>query len=293
MTTDIRDTPAAALIQSKKFVVSCAPEATLEEALEAMHEVNVSGLPVFHPDEGYLGFVSSFDIMTYIAFFSHFKEEVPDSATPRFARLGNRVRDVLDISAENKSEMWKAYASDETLGSIAGRMESGIHRMLIAVDDRAKLLTQTDVIKYIHSKDKTNPLMKKTLSELGIGHVDKEVTQIRDTTTALQGFRTLYQKKITAAPIVDKNGAVIGTLSASDVRGLRSNNTSDVMLPVLKYLEKKSSLRSQVSVTKTSKLDDVFRRMIDARVHRVWIVNAERKPIGVISMSDVIGLYFK
>lgn len=49
-----------------------------------------------------------------------------------FARLDATVGDVLSISAENKSEQWKAYGSDETLGSIAGRMESGIHRVLLA-----------------------------------------------------------------------------------------------------------------------------------------------------------------
>jgi len=49
MATDIRDTSALDLVTEKKFVVTCSPEATLEEALEAMKDVNVSGLPVFSP----------------------------------------------------------------------------------------------------------------------------------------------------------------------------------------------------------------------------------------------------
>ena len=49
MSVDIRDTPASYLVREKKFVVTCSPEATLQEALEAMQTVNVSGLPIFSP----------------------------------------------------------------------------------------------------------------------------------------------------------------------------------------------------------------------------------------------------
>lgn len=33
--------------------------------------------------------------------------------------------------------------------------------------------------------------------------------------------------------------------------------------------------------------------MLDERVHRVWIVDDERRPTGVVAMGDVIALYDK
>ena len=46
-------------------------------------------------------------------------------------------------------------------------------------------------------------------------------------------------------------------------------------------------------VTETTRIEDVFKRLLDAHVHRVWVVDGDKRPIGVITMSDLIGHYFK
>lgn len=46
-----------------------------------------------------------------------------------FANLSNKVRNLLNLSREVDSDQWKAFASDETLGSLAARLESGVHRV--------------------------------------------------------------------------------------------------------------------------------------------------------------------
>lgn len=38
--------------------------------------------------------------------------------------------------------------------------------MLVAIDDRAKLLTQTDLVKYISEHDKQNPIMKEKIADV-------------------------------------------------------------------------------------------------------------------------------
>jgi len=40
-------------------------------------------------------------------------------------------------------------------------------------------------------------------------------------------------------------------------------------------------------------VEEVFRRVLDGHVHRVWVVDASKKVVGVITLSDLIGLYFK
>lgn len=180
--------------------------------------------------------------------------------------------------------------------------------MLIAVNDHAKLLTQTDVIRFIFSHDSEGAVMKKTLTEAGLlqnmRQVLTELSSIRthspqvvtipSDVKAISAFRTLYQNKITAAPIVDAAGKVVGTLSSSDVRHLTKDSVQDVMLPVLQFLEKAGGhKRGQVTVTESATVGGVFQKVLGAGVHRVWVVNAQQQPVGVVSMSNLIGLYFK
>lgn len=53
---------------------------------------------------------------------------------------------------------------------------------------------------------------------------------------AIDGFRIMYQVKISAVPIIDEEGKLVGCLSSSDVRNLHEGNIEDVLLPVLQYL---------------------------------------------------------
>jgi hypothetical protein len=39
-------------------------------------------------------------------------------------------------------------------------------KILVSVDDRAKLVTQTDLIKFIAENDKENPLMEETVATM-------------------------------------------------------------------------------------------------------------------------------
>jgi hypothetical protein len=63
---------------------------------------------------------------------------------------------------------------------------------------------------------------------------------IKSSNSALQGFRSIYHKRVNAVAIVCEKGSLIGTLSASDVRTITAHNASDVLLPVLKFLVRSS-----------------------------------------------------
>lgn len=51
--------------------------------------------------EGFLGFISIFDIMTYLAFWSYFKDEKNWSKRTSFSNMDWRVSDVLEVRTLN------------------------------------------------------------------------------------------------------------------------------------------------------------------------------------------------
>ena len=79
-------------------------------------------------------------------------------------------------------------------------------------------------------------LSDKSLSEAGL--VRGSVVTMRDNETAMQGYARMATKRLLAIPVVDTAGLVVGTLSASDLRGLSKNTLEFVRLPALDFVEK-------------------------------------------------------
>eukprot|EP01125_Pyxidicula_operculata_P002488 TRINITY_DN12349_c0_g1_i1.p1 TRINITY_DN12349_c0_g1~~TRINITY_DN12349_c0_g1_i1.p1 ORF type:complete len:289 (-),score=57.76 TRINITY_DN12349_c0_g1_i1:97-963(-) len=280
------------LIKDKRVVIHAAPTMTCQEALATMNLFNITGLPLFSPETGYFGFISVFDIMTYVALFSHFKDELGASSQLKpFANLERPISDLVAISEESKSGLWKTYGQDETLSSLADKMSSGIHRLLVAYNDEARLLTQTDVVKYLYKHNVDENLTKKTLSELGMGQSTNVVT-IKSSVTALAGFREIYNHKVTGIAVVDDHGKMVHTLSSSDVRVLTEENLKDLFLPVSDYLKKYSERSSEIFVGPQATLREAMAKLIEGRVHRVWVCEGN-VPLGVVTMSDIIRLWYK
>jgi len=80
----------------------------------------------------------------------------------------------------------------------------------------------------------------------------------------------------------------VATLSASDMRGLTPASFPLLLAPVLDFLgEVAGGARPSIIARPTSTLEEVIRKVVFARVHRVWIIDSN-KISGVVSLSDII-----
>jgi 5'-AMP-activated protein kinase regulatory gamma subunit len=82
----------------------------------------------------------------------------------------------------------------------------------------------------------------------------------------------------------------VGTLSASDLRGINDETLNTLTLPVREFLDKvqRKAPASPVRCSPDEKLDTVIDRLIQSRVHRLWITDENQKPVGVVALTDVI-----
>ncbi len=88
----------------------------------------------------------------------------------------------------------------------------------------------------------------------------------------------------------------------SHSKGITPSSFANLLLPVLQYLKwqpETSILASiqnakslhPVTVTEWSTFEDVVLKLAATRVHRVWVVDDDNKPIGVISLGDVFRVF--
>jgi CBS domain-containing protein len=87
----------------------------------------------------------------------------------------------------------------------------------------------------------------------------------------------LRKNRISAVPIVDDVGAVVGLVSEYDMLAKEGRTAGDIMTPAV------------ITVTEDTEVADVRGLLVDRRIRRVPVV-AGGKLVGIVSRSDIVGL---
>jgi len=151
-----------------------------------------------------------------------------------------------------------------------------------------KLLSQMDIVRFLFKKiDKTG--CNVTIQDLEIA--GNSVVSISSKEQAVNGFQKMYKDQIGAVAIVDdRSGKLVANLSASDLRGISYQTIAGVKLPVLDFLEMMTGKKvsKPIFCMPNDLLLDVLSKIILHNIHRVWVTDTERKPIGVVTLTDII-----
>ena len=116
-------------------------------------------------------------------------------------------------------------------------------------------------------------------------------------TSALLTFLLIhsYFQTVSAVPIVDDAGKLVGVLSSNDLREM------------LTYPAKFATMGKRISdfhhdhirahdlftVKASNTLEEVIRKFQSTRVHRLFVVDAEKRPTAVVSLRDVLAKFVK
>jgi CBS domain-containing protein len=108
----------------------------------------------------------------------------------------------------------------------------------------------------------------------------------------------------TTIPTKPKPGALIGNLSASDLRGLAADEFAQLLLPVGEYVLVRHGLAPApaagadwaaalkalpvVTVTEATTFTELLALLVAKHLHRVYVVNGDGKPVSIITLTDVL-----
>jgi CBS domain-containing protein len=192
---------------------------------------------------------------------------------------------------------WESVPS-EPVSRLLEPFAKGLHRILVRLHDhevrgdfsletKYAVVTQTDLVRWIfHSHAAFARALDATLSG---EHFVKEVTSVKSDESAVEALIATSKYFLPAAPVVTRHdGALVATLSASDLRGLEAVTLTDLNLQVVTFLEKHApaSMRP-VSAGPETTLREAIQLLLRNGMHRLWIVDAQSRPIGVVSMTDI------
>jgi CBS domain-containing protein len=110
---------------------------------------------------------------------------------------------------------------------------------------------------------------------------------VRADASLSQVAETLADYDLSGLPVIDRDGAIVGVISQTDIVRLRAGS-----MPTSGWhglLVRDLMTHPAITVAASASLKDAARLMTDHRIHRLVVVgDSNATPIGVISESDIV-----
>ena len=166
---------------------------------------------------------------------------------------------------------------------------------LVDVDDETgkemvvSVITQYRILKFIAVNVVDTQLLRKPVSEIGLGTYSNIQTGTMDT-PVIDIIHMMVEANISSIPIVDDEMRVINIFEAVDVIPLIKGGAYDELSTVVgDALEKRpADFGGMYVCTEHDRLEAIFEAIRKSRVHRLTVIDDENRLKGVISLSDIL-----
>jgi len=241
--------------------------------------------------KNWIGIIDVYQIMTYIAFSGSKPDDtITLESVLDKVKLNVPVVEILGITGKRENDVIKSLWELPVHAPLLKVMEylgKGIYRILVTDSEipLSRLITQTDMIRFIHKHWDQFGDFKNTQNISFI----KPVYTIPHKQLAIYGFQLMRKKEVNAIAVINESGSFVTTLSDSDLRAFTQDQFEYLFVSTTEFLSRAhgGEIRKPVVCSDTDNLKRVVDLIVREKIHRVWIVDGEMKPIGVVSMTDI------
>jgi len=292
------------LSKQSRQIISISASSSVVEAVQILSSNNILGAPVFEREtNNFLGFVDMMDLLSNVVSFYADREipggeEVPISWCRNIETLQQRGEEFAKqpITALIDKSRVDEYCPVSHHGTLFQVMEDvlshNIHRVPVFdnTDKVYSILSQSDLIQFLFENIKEVGIARyDTVEKLGLG--TSAVISMSAKAKAIHAFFLMLYNRVSAVAIVSGNGELVGNLSASDLRGLDQNTFTQLLMPVMEFVKSVKRHRGLITCKKDSTLESVLSKLANNRVHRLWMVDDQNGPIGVVTLTDIMKLF--
>jgi len=187
---------------------------------------------------------------------------------------------------------YSLYSAVEALGK-----EKHLHRIPIIDEDRrlVNLITQSQVIDFVaQNLDLMGPRKNKPLSE--IPELFHFVEKILSDQEVIESFKLMEKKNVSGIAVVNAEDVLVGVISTKDLKGIAIDGkwASRLFLTLDAYFQEvlteyPNTRRPSdpVFVSPNDTLGTVIQLIHTNKVHRVFICDEKKRPIGVVGLKEI------
>nr|XP_013223332.1 5'-AMP-activated protein kinase subunit gamma-3 isoform X3 [Columba livia] len=154
------------------------------------------------------------------------------------------------------------------------------------------ILTHKRILKFLHIFGSTIPkprFLKKTVQELCIGTF-RDVAVVLETAPVYTALEIFVDRRVSALPVVNDAGQVVGLYSRFDVIHLAAQKTyNNLDISVREALRQRTvCLEGVLTCYPHETMEDIIDRIAKEQVHRLVLVDENQYPRGIVSLSDIL-----
>jgi CBS domain-containing protein len=288
-------------------IVSIPATATISEAINVLSKNNLLSVlvedPAIDAKKKYLGFVDMFDILGYVIKTYTEEKEISDGQkwltwSHDIGQLTYKgklfaihpIKDCIDLSKINP---FCSVHISSLLPPLLYIFKRGVHRAAVVDDDDkvVHVVTQSTVIQFLARHiNHFGRIATTTIEKIGLGF--QTVLYVNPEVRAIHAFYQMWFHKVSGVAVVDGNGALLANLSVTDLKGLSQENFPSLLDPVLEFIDKQVKYKKipPITVTPDTTFETVVLKIAATGVHRLWIMDKDKKPVGLVSLTDVMNL---
>jgi len=267
------------------------PTTTVFETVNLLTDKSILSVPVLGKFNGgveCLGFVTVFDLMLFLL---DTLDKYLAGAQPNIEALNTTLRMSDICSILNQKDSWASFTASNSLLDTLEKFSNDVHRAPIWSANRTDIvgiITQSDIVGFLDLYKTDQSLvfaMSSKISELGY---TSEIFTASAKESIFNVMKMMRDKKLAAIPLTNDRQEVVGCLSATDLKTLPVHNWPRVFDDAQDFLLRfhPESL-DPVTVREESTFSEVLGLMTANKVHRLFVVDSAKHPIGIVSMTDV------
>jgi CBS domain-containing protein len=283
---------------------------TIEQGFERLLTANILAAPVYidHIDSGkreYTGFLDIRDLTSSLV-YSHDpsarsqpwnESYITTVCNNKFTNNNSINGSGLSLTYLSRRNPFRPVSLDSTLFDVARLLSHQTHRLpvLNTAGHCIAILSQSSLVAYLakHKAEITHDLAQ-SMGQIQLG-LCKVITIAADK-PAWEAFKLLDSSGVSGIGVVDNEGKLVGNTSARDLRLYVANkgkiSLDECILDYLAQIRQREDpameCHPSCAVSLQQSLGHVIGLMFATKHHRVFLVDGDRKPIGVVSVSDVM-----
>lgn len=292
----------ASEIESSQKVIEIDSSMSPLEASQVLWQNNILGAPVWDSTkQKYLGFFDMRDTLSAVIasqkdLHGSSSEDGNDTGMPLMTKWFEDMNITVSyLAARNPFVYCKPETSLEQVCKLL--VKHKCHRIPILGENGrcCAIISQSALVKtlvaYVSDEE-----LEETLEEAALQY-KKDIISAVDTASAKQVFELLDSHRLSGIAVVDEEtGKLVGNTSARDIKlSVVSPVDASMDQDILSYLAKvrqstfsKKERYPSAHVAEDSTVGHAIRMLAKTGYHRVFVVDEEVKPVGVISVADII-----
>lgn len=280
----------ASIRRTEGELIVLNPNDTIETALKKLSTNAISSAPVFDPNfQKIFGSLSILDLAVWVVrTFTLMKGDKSEYDKSKMEeQFQAPIHDLLNYGI---SQFWPVSEEESIASLISNYFKWRVHQVPVLTHKKITgYVSQFDVASFLaNNLNSLGIITKKTLKELGLDV--GPVLAIPKGKPLIEAFSNIIENKFYGLAIIDEKGKIVNNISASDVKGLTKETFWNLNLPIEKVLDLQNKL-PPVTCKADISLGEVLQKLVDYKIHRIFVVNDQNQPTNVITLSTIMRVF--